>query len=235
MCNKQTSQITFIEVKRNWQKRNSASLISSKILCNFQIWNSPSKKSASIENGLAALINRSDFILCLIQTRRWRSAHSYICKERASEPRRTRGSQVLSFAPCPSLKVTCFPVVHCLKKEVEWWGGRWGSELLCKAIILFTSRCMYKEWRRQDGNVREMSNACRPCPVYFTEWNVHSGEEGTDQGGGVGARSHLLMTKQNRRWSYTRQVWVNGCGEGGQALILQEQTGRGIVWITLEK
>lgn len=140
--------------------------------------------------------------------------HSHICEERASEPWRTRGSQVLSFAPCPSLKVTCFPVVHCLKKEVEWW-GLWGSELLCKAIILFTSRCMYKEWQREDGNVREMSNACRPCPVYFTGWNVHSREEGTDQGGGGGARSHLLMTKQNRRLSYMQQITVNGCDSSG--------------------
>lgn len=68
---------------------------------------------------------------------------------------------------------------------------------------------MYKEWQRQDGNVREMSNACRPCPVYFTGWNVHSGEEGADQGGGGsggGARSHLLMTKQHRCLDYALKV-----------------------------
>lgn len=30
-----------------------------------------------------------------------------------------------------------------------------GKKLLCKPIILFTSRCMYKEWGEENGNVRK--------------------------------------------------------------------------------
>lgn len=74
------------------------------------------------------------------------------------------------------------------------WGKKKKSNLLCKAIILFTSRCMYKEWQGEDGNVREMSDACWLCPVYFSNWNVHSGEEGPGQGDCGGPRSNLLMT-----------------------------------------
>lgn len=110
------------------------------------------------------------------------------------------------FCTLPLAKGYVLPSRPLFEKEVGWWWLRWwwGSELLCKAIILFTSRCMYKEWQGENGNVREMSNACGPCPVYFTGWNVHSGEEGTDQGDGGGARSHLLMTLNKTGCGATR-------------------------------
>lgn len=79
-------------------------------------------------------------------------------------------------------------------------------KLFCKAIILFTSRCMYKEWRGEDGNVREMSNACWLCPLYFCSWNVLSREEGPGQGDCGGPRSHLLVTL-NR--TGTNLLWID--------------------------
>lgn len=115
-----------------------------------------------------------------------------------------------------------------------------GSELLCKAIILFTSRCMYKEWQGEDGNVREMSNACGPCPVYFTGWNVHSREEGADQGDGSGARSHLLMTLNKsvelHATSQTGCKWKGAAendgktGEGDRHRFLRSKRDGGETW-----
>lgn len=90
----------------------------------------------------------------------------------------------LAFCTLCLVKGYALPSHPLLKKK---------SKLLCKAIILFTSRCMYKEWRGEDGNVREMSNACWLCPVFFSSWNVHSREEGPSQGDCGGPRSHLLM------------------------------------------
>lgn len=79
---------------------------------------------------------------------------------------------------------------------------------LCKTIILFTSRCMYKEWREKNGNVREMSNACWLCPLYFTSWNVLSREVGPGQGHCGGPRSHLLVTLNKT----SAKVWIGWVG-----------------------
>lgn len=120
--------------------------------------------------------------ISLSQYRRVRSS------EWGLKDKRLRG---LAFCSLCLVKGYVLPSRSIVKKKKE---TKKKSELLCKAIILFTSRCMYNEWRGEDGNVREMSNACWLCPLYFSSWNVLSREEGPGQGNCGGPRSHLLVT-----------------------------------------
>lgn len=96
----------------------------------------------------------------------------------------------------------CFPVVHCLKKK---WGGGGGGLSFC----VKPSYCLPVGACTKNGKGRtEMSEKCQmPAgPVQFISpaETFTPGEEGTDQGDGGGARSHLLMTLNKTGCGATR-------------------------------